>query len=52
MLDGFARYVYDMGFEAVAWIFEYLALGAMIVLPIWIVVRLLRARSTPRDPAE
>ena len=42
-LDQFARYVYDLGFGAVEWVFDYLALGAMLVVPIWLVLRLLRA---------
>ena len=37
------RRVWDMGFEAVRWLARYLALGAAIVLPIWLVVRLMRA---------
>ena len=37
------RRVWDMGFEAVHWLARYLALGAAIVLPIWLVVRLVRA---------
>ncbi|MBX9684996.1 MAG: integrase [Hyphomicrobium sp.] len=48
VVDNFARYVYDMGFDAVVWIFEYLALGAMLVVPIWVVIRVLRSgRSSP-----
>src|SRR6266699_7235656 len=35
--------VWDMGFEAVRWLARYLALGAAIVLPIWLIVRLVRA---------
>src|SRR6266581_6095958 len=35
--------VWDMGFDAVHWLARYLALGAAIVLPIWLVVRLVRA---------
>lgn len=49
VLDGFARTVYDMGFDAVVWALEYLALGAMLVVPIWLLMRLLRSRSDPRD---
>lgn len=41
-LDGLARYVYDMGFGAIEWVLQYMVLGAMIVIPIWIIVRLLR----------
>ena len=45
-LDRFARYVYDLGFGAFEWLIEYLVLGAMVVLPIWLIVRLLRAGDT------
>ena len=34
--------VWDMGFEAVRWLARYLALGAAVVIPIWLVVRLVR----------
>ncbi|MGQ0456099.1 MAG: DUF6460 domain-containing protein [Hyphomicrobium sp.] len=43
VLDGFARFVYDLGFGAVEWILEYLALGAMIVVPVWLLIRLLKS---------
>ena len=36
--------IYDMGFDAVRAAFEYIALGAVVVIPIWLIVRLLRAR--------
>ena len=42
-IDQFARYVYDLGFGAVEWLFDYIVLGAMLVVPIWLVLRLLRA---------
>jgi len=32
--------VYDMGFGAVEWMVRYLALGAVIVVPIWVIGRL------------
>ena len=35
-------YVWDMGFDAVRWLWRYLLLGAVVVVPIWLVVRLLR----------
>lgn len=47
MLDQFARHVYDLGFGAVAWIFDYMLLGAMLVIPLWLVVRFLKAG--PKD---
>ena len=36
-LDGLARHVYDMGFGAVEWLLQYMVLGAMIVMPIWLI---------------
>ncbi len=35
--------VWDMGFEAIAWLWRYFLLGAVIVLPIWLIVRLANA---------
>ena len=35
-------YVWDMGFDAVRWLWRYLLLGAAVVVPIWLVMRLLR----------
>jgi hypothetical protein len=34
--------VWDMGFDAVRWVWRYLLLGAAVVLPIWLIVRLMR----------
>jgi hypothetical protein len=48
-LDQLARYVYDMGFGAIEWILQYMVLGAMIVIPIWLIARLLRADRTRPD---
>src|SRR5262245_19881356 len=34
--------VWDMGFDAVRWLWGYLLLGAVVVVPIWLIVRLMR----------
>ena len=34
------NYIYSLGFDAFAWLFDYFILGAVIVIPIWIVMRL------------
>jgi|SRR5215831_6813986 hypothetical protein len=34
--------VWDMGFDAVRWVWRYLLLGAVVVVPIWLIVRLMR----------
>src|SRR5436190_9580702 len=35
--------IWDMGFDAVKWLWRYLLLGAAVVVPIWLLMRLLRA---------
>ena len=35
-----ARHIYAMGFDAVRWVWRYLLLGAMIVVPAWLLMRL------------
>ena len=35
--------IWDMGFDAIVWLWRYFVLGAVIVIPIWFVVRLVRA---------
>lgn len=44
VLDQFARSIYDLGFGAFTWVLDYMLLGAMLVVPLWFVLRLLRAR--------
>jgi hypothetical protein len=36
-------HIWDMGFDAVRFLWRYLLLGAVIVVPIWLVLRLARA---------
>jgi hypothetical protein len=42
-LQRLARHIWDMGFDAVRFLWRYLLLGAVIVVPIWLVLRLARA---------
>ena len=39
--------IYDLGFSLVGRAFGYFLLGAVVVIPVWFIVRLL---SRPRDP--
>jgi hypothetical protein len=41
-LRGLVLRVWDMGFDAVRWLWRYLLLGAVVVVPIWLIVRLMR----------
>ncbi len=37
------RNIWDMGFDAVRWLWQYFLLGAVLVLPIWLILRFIRA---------
>lgn len=34
--------IYELGFESIEWALRYLALGAAVVIPIWLILRLLK----------
>jgi len=42
-IERLIRSIWDMGFDAVRWLWRYFLLGAVIVIPIWIIVRLVNA---------
>lgn len=37
-----AERIYEMGFDAIEWVFRYFLLGAVIVFPVWFISRLLK----------
>jgi len=39
-LNALVQSIWNMGFDAVRWVWGYFLLGAVIVIPIWLVVRL------------
>ncbi len=39
------RAIWEMGFDAFRWLWRYFLLGAVLVVPIWLILRLFR---TPR----
>ncbi len=39
-LEQLVRSIWDRGFESVRWIWRYFLLGAVVVIPIWIIMRL------------
>jgi Na+/H+ antiporter NhaC len=47
-LEHLIRNIMNMGWDAFNWAFNYFLLGAVIVFPVWFVVRLLRSRRDPR----
>ena len=38
--------IWDMGFDAVRWLWRYFLLGAIVVIPIWVIVRLARTQRS------
>ena len=45
--------IWDMGFDAVRWVWRYFLLGAVLVIPIWLVARVARApQERRRHPEE
>lgn len=43
------RNLYDLGFDAINWSLEYMLLGALVVIPIWLVTRLAGASREKPD---
>jgi len=48
-LNILARRLYDMGVGSIEWILQYILVGAMVVVPIWLVAWFLGAFRTRRD---
>ena len=42
-VEDMIRHIWNMGFDAVRWLWQYFLLGAVIVIPIWLILRLVRA---------
>ena len=40
-LEHLVRRLWNMGFDAVRWLWQYFLLGAVIVIPIWLIMRLI-----------
>ncbi len=43
--------VWYSGFEAIEWAWRYFLLGAVIVIPVWFIMRVLRSGRSSRPPA-
>jgi hypothetical protein len=45
ILNGLQRLfhrIWNMGFDTVEWIFRYFLLGAVVVIPVWLIMRVLK----------
>lgn len=50
-LDRLIRRIYDMGIGSIEWLLEYFLLGAVIVIPIWLIARIIRMARRPDQGA-
>jgi|BarGraIncu00222A_1022003.scaffolds.fasta_scaffold07703_4 hypothetical protein len=41
-IERLIRSIWDMGFDALRWLWRYFLLGAVIVIPIWLVMRIVK----------
>lgn len=44
------RRIYDLGFDVFDWVLGYLVLGAMVVVPIWLIARLVKTMGRSKEP--
>jgi hypothetical protein len=42
-IERLIRNIWNMGFDAVRWLWRYFLLGAVIVIPIWLIMRAVNA---------
>jgi Family of unknown function (DUF6460) len=42
-VERLVRTIWNMGFDAVRWLWRYFLLGAVIVIPIWLIMRVVNA---------
>jgi NADH:ubiquinone oxidoreductase subunit 5 (subunit L)/multisubunit Na+/H+ antiporter MnhA subunit len=42
-IERLIRSIWNMGFDAVRWVWRYFLLGVVIVIPVWIIMRLVNA---------
>ena len=42
-IERLIRHIWNMGFDALKWLWQYFLLGAVLVIPIWLIMRIVRA---------
>jgi hypothetical protein len=42
-IERLIRQMWNMGFDAIRWLWRYFLLGAVIVIPVWMIIRLINA---------
>jgi len=44
-IERLIRQMWNMGFDTIRWLWRYFLLGAVIVIPVWVIMRLINARG-------
>jgi NADH:ubiquinone oxidoreductase subunit 5 (subunit L)/multisubunit Na+/H+ antiporter MnhA subunit len=44
-IETLVRSIFNLGFDAFEWLWRYLLLGAVIVIPIWLIMRVVKSRK-------
>ena len=42
-IERLIRQMWNMGFDTIRWLWRYFLLGAVIVIPVWVIMRLINA---------
>lgn len=45
-IERLIRGIFNLGFDAIEWVWRYFLLGAVIVIPIWLIMRVFRAQKS------
>ena len=45
-IETLIRWVFSLGFDAIGSLWRYLLLGAVVVIPIWLIMRLVQSRKS------
>ena len=48
-IRAFLQSIYDLGFGSIEWLLQYLMLGALVVVPIWLITRLFAIGRRKKD---
>ncbi len=45
-LEALIRGIFNLGFDAIGWVWSYFLLGAAVVIPIWLIMRLVQSKKS------
>jgi hypothetical protein len=45
-IEALIRAIFNLGFDAIGWVWSYFLLGAAVVIPIWLIMRFVQSRKS------